>query len=221
MSFPTASDSVIGLSPAEAAKARRKAAAKARDDAWAAEIAELRARKAERDKAAEKLPIDGESGHMIGILQSNAFAEMFEDLTGKHAGEWVRSILRVSDWELKLSGETRAEQIRRKVADLAAKYFWGEPWYKVTLADKLVRCRSHTERRLLRIRMATPKWANPLKIAAIYRQRDRISEETGIPHDVDHIIPLTHPRVCGLHCEANLRVIPASENRTKSNTFYI
>lgn len=34
---------------------------------------------------------------------------------------------------------------------------------------------------------------------------------------IDHIIPLKHPNICGLHCPANLRVISASENSSKQN----
>lgn len=47
-----------------------------------------------------------------------------------------------------------------------------------------------------------------------------MTAETGIQHQVDHIVPLRHPLVCGLHCEANLQVIPALDNQRKSNRIW-
>lgn len=37
--------------------------------------------------------------------------------------------------------------------------------------------------------------------------------------EVDHIVPIKHALVCGLHCLANLQYLPATVNRRKSNTW--
>ena len=69
--------------------------------------------------------------------------------------------------------------------------------------------------------IATPQWANKDKIKLLYSYAKQLTEETGIEHQVDHIIPLRHPLVCGLHVEHNLQILSKSDNITKSNNFSI
>lgn len=64
---------------------------------------------------------------------------------------------------------------------------------------------------------ATPLWYDKLAIDAIYREAQRLTEETGIPHEVDHIVPLNGRGVCGLHIPINMRIITRAENRRKHN----
>lgn len=77
---------------------------------------------------------------------------------------------------------------------------------------------SRARQRALRLRRLA-KWADRKKIADIYREANRITRRTGVPHEVDHIIPLQGKSVSGLHVETNLRVIPRSENIKKSNRY--
>lgn len=64
---------------------------------------------------------------------------------------------------------------------------------------------------------ATPKWARKEVMLAIYRRAAMLEIETGIPHHVDHVVPLASPMVCGLHCEDNLQVLTVDENLAKHN----
>ena len=60
---------------------------------------------------------------------------------------------------------------------------------------------------------ATPKWIDVEAVRRIYN-------ECPPGHDVDHIIPLTSPKVCGLHWEGNLQYLPKSVNQSKKNRYW-
>lgn len=58
---------------------------------------------------------------------------------------------------------------------------------------------------------ALPKWANLEAIKSIYK------EAASLGMEVDHIVPLRHPLVCGLHVETNLQLLTIHQNRSKRN----
>ncbi len=51
-------------------------------------------------------------------------------------------------------------------------------------------------------------------IKSIYEECRRLSVETGVPHEVDHIIPIAKG---GLHHQDNLQILTMSENRKKGS----
>lgn len=74
--------------------------------------------------------------------------------------------------------------------------------------------RERNARRRALEKRATPKWANLVAIADIYADAARRKLE------VDHVVPLQSKRVCGLHCEANLRPLSKRVNRQKNNRYW-
>lgn len=65
--------------------------------------------------------------------------------------------------------------------------------------------------------ISVPYWVDREALVAIAREAKLLSVTTGIPHEVDHIIPLSHPRVCGLTVPWNLQILTQRENGKKGN----
>jgi hypothetical protein len=86
-------------------------------------------------------------------------------------------------------------------------------WYQANKARKLETVTAREKRCIL----ATPTWADRELIKELYELARKLTEQTGIPHEVDHVIPLQGKEVCGLHIAENMQVITAKENRQKSN----
>lgn len=77
---------------------------------------------------------------------------------------------------------------------------------------------SYKAARRARVLRATPSWLTPehwVQIRAVYAEAERLTRETGIEHEVDHIVPLQGKTVCGLHVPWNLRAIPAVQNNRR------
>lgn len=110
--------------------------------------------------------------------------------------------------------EARAESWRAWYA--ANKGHRSESYAKWARENKHI-VNALTAKRVAAKKSATPAWADHGAIRAIYAEAARLTEETGIRHEVDHFYPLQGDLVCGLHCEANLQILTKVENIRKLN----
>lgn len=60
-------------------------------------------------------------------------------------------------------------------------------------------------------------WAHLEETRDIYELAVLATKLMGKPYEVDHIVPMRSPLVCGLHVPWNLRIIDRTENRRRQN----
>ena len=80
--------------------------------------------------------------------------------------------------------------------------------------------RGYEQKRRARLKNAIPKWYGEFDEFVMREAAelcDRRERATGIPWDVDHMIPMLARRASGLHCATNVQVIPTLLNRRKNN----
>lgn len=122
---------------------------------------------------------------------------------------------RVAEWQAKNPAKVLATKARYRDGNREALRAKNREYHK---ANPHFATMHAAERRVLG-RAATPKWVDRDAIKAIYRCAREISELSGIEHSVDHVIPLKHKLVCGLHVPWNLQVMTAVANKQKANKF--
>lgn len=75
-------------------------------------------------------------------------------------------------------------------------------------------------RRQMIKRKALPTWVNKIALNKIYIRAAK-RRMNGEDVQIDHIVPLQHKLVCGLHVHYNLRIISRLKNIKKSNYFEV
>jgi hypothetical protein len=73
--------------------------------------------------------------------------------------------------------------------------------------------------RRARSKERTPAWVDRAALKEFYRVAQELRKATGIMYHVDHVIPLQHDLVCGLHVPENLQLLSETLNRMKNNRF--
>ncbi len=182
-------------------------------------------------------------GHVALRLTSNSTCMECSKRHGKTSRE--KNPGRVQEWVAKNIEQVRATRAAWKLANpekhkanvgryyqnhKAEKLAYGAAWRETNAAKFQAarenwyaanrdQARASKRNRRRSVRLAEVRWADKARIASINRQAAELTRATGVPHEVDHIIPVVHPLVCGLHCQDNLQVLTAEQNRKKSNSF--
>ena len=105
--------------------------------------------------------------------------------------------------------------------------YWSDPeaarkrsslWMK----NNRAKCNAVNARRRASDKKRVPVWLtkeHKEQIKAYYDLAKKVSDWSGIPHQVDHIVPLKGKIVSGLHVPWNLQVVSAEYNQNKYNKF--
>ena len=152
---------------------------------------------------------------------------------GNSSKEYMRAYRKANreklNTQLKEWRSTRMEKVRadnrawyednkekRRLIYRASNKAWAE-------ANKDKLNAKHAKRRAAKLNR-TPSWLTKEdlgKIESIYKEAQKLREETGEEWHVDHIIPLQGENISGLHVPDNLQVIRAKENTSKQNRYEI
>lgn len=128
----------------------------------------------------------------------------------------VRRVSKARKLDPRYRASHRKASAKYRTKNLQATRDRIEDWRKRNLGARA----AYTRKRHAIKMGAVPKWANQFFIMEIYDLARLRTKVMGFKWHVDHIVPLKHPLVCGLHTEHNLRVIPAIDNMRKNNRYW-
>lgn len=148
----------------------------------------------------QTLPIDA-----FGLIPSKGVNARCRPCAVKVAGEWY-----LANKDRKRAYDAKRRVEKRELYRAASKR-WREAHPEIKRAD--------TNARRRRLRNQMPAWVSPAMLKGFYEQAQRVSACLGIPHHVDHVVPLRGRRVTGLHVAENLAVIPQAVNARKRNHY--
>lgn len=129
--------------------------------------------------------------------------------------------------------EATCRECKKKYKDLNKERIaeLNRAWYERNREDQLEKAKTRRKdnrasrnfynatRHAIKLR-ASPPWLtadHKRQIKSMYKLSEKLTQETGIRYNVDHIHPLQCKDCCGLHVPWNLTVITARENSRKRN----
>lgn len=81
--------------------------------------------------------------------------------------------------------------------------------------------RSKRKAYILAVIRSAPPWVLDAELKLIQLRARQTTELSGVEHHISHVIPLNHPRVCGLTVPWNLDIKPAKVNLAESNNIHL
>ena len=106
--------------------------------------------------------------------------------------------------------EDKLDVLQRKRARGKKHYQSNKYYYAVKTAKQ----------RALKLKHTFPQGVECKEILQLYKKRNNLNKKYGKnKYSVDHIIPLKHKYICGLHTINNLQIITTTENLKKGNKF--
>lgn len=156
-------------------------------------------------------------GHLKNRLVSNSTCVECVRIYGHKYRSQAHGISKIKAWK-----ENNKDKIKHYTAywlanNLEKKRADRREWYRknyrrIYEKNKQFFAEKRAVKRAREVR-ARPAWADKKII------RDFYQEAKYQQMHVDHIIPLKHPMVCGLHVEHNLQLLSPVENLKKGNKF--
>jgi hypothetical protein len=156
-----------------------------------------------------------------------------KDLCSSYCKECTKLRVIAAYYKNKEACNARNNDYRRKnmqkIRAIAAKYReknrkrineYSNEWVKANRLNSTLNTAKYRTARLQR----TPAWltdSDLVRIKCFYQVAAMRTRESGYDWHVDHIIPLKGKFVSGLHVPNNLRVIPAIENKRKTNIYEV
>jgi hypothetical protein len=133
----------------------------------------------------------------------------------ERAYERARSAKRRAQQRETINERARARHAERMANDPGyrqSKAAHSLRWIKANPAKAL----ANVSRRDAQKLQAMPSWADKEQIQSFY-DLAAAYRRAGVECEVDHIVPLRSPLVCGLHVLANLELLGADRNKSKGN----
>lgn len=162
----------------------------------------------------EKLYVGGKcaNGNIAARLTASRHCTCEDCVTARKARQLVTKRASYPQRKVKVSESSKNWVAKNKEYDKARKAKW-----KAENPDRVVAW--HARRRATKLK-SIPSWSGELDSFAITQAAElcrlRLAA-TGFAWEIDHMIPLQANEACGLHCAANLQVIPMTLNASKQH----